>query len=88
LEDNLWRVLQVGVNDNDGVPLRIVQAGRNGCLVAEVARKVDDLHAFVLFSQAAHQVQGAVRTPVIDQYQLVWFAQGVHHGRDPLVERF
>src|SRR5579863_2716209 len=38
---HLWRVLQVGIKNDDGVPLRIIKPSRDSDLVSKVARKID-----------------------------------------------
>ena len=43
LRDQLRRVLQVGVDDHDGVAARRQHARRNGVLIPEIAAEADEL---------------------------------------------
>src|SRR5579859_2284234 len=51
LVDHLRRVLQVGVDNDDRVALGVVNAGRDGDLVAKIAGKLDDFDARVALAQ-------------------------------------
>ncbi len=70
LGDQLRRVLQVGVDHRDDVADRVLQAGGERGLVAEVARQVDDAHARVGRGHAVEQLGRAVGAAVVDEHQL------------------
>ncbi len=85
-EDQFGRVLQVGVNQDDGVTGRVVHARRNRGLMAEVASKVNHLDARILLGQRVHHLHRAVTTAIVDQHQLPRLASRVHDFGDARVE--
>ncbi len=70
LGDQLRRVLQVGVDHRDDVADRVLEAGGERGLVAEVAREVHDAHARVGRGDAVEQLGRAVGAAVVDEDQL------------------
>jgi hypothetical protein len=70
LEDDLGRVLEVGVHHHHGVARRVVEARRQRGLVAEVARELDDLHAVVAVGELAQDGRRGVRRAVVDHDEL------------------
>ena len=45
LRDNLGRILQIGVHDDDGVATSVVKSCGDGNLMAEITREIDHTHA-------------------------------------------
>ncbi len=87
--DDLRRVLQVGVDDDDGVAARVIHPGGDRNLVAEVPRKVEDDDVLrVLRVERVHQLRRLVAAAVVDEHQLPGFAQARHHIADALIEFF
>ena len=63
LADQLRRILQIGVEHRDGVAGRVLQAGGERGLVAEVARQMDHAHARVARGDRVEQLGRAVLLP-------------------------
>ena len=63
-------VLQVGVDDRHEVALGVVDAGRDGDLVAEVSAQGDDLDAGVGIGSRTQLSQGAVLGAIVDEHEL------------------
>ena len=82
--DHLGRVLQVRVDDDDRIAPGHVHAGGDGDLVAEVARKVDELQARVRLAERAQDGQGAVPAPIVDKYDFIVHGHAVQHAAQAL----
>jgi hypothetical protein len=81
------RVLEVGINDDDGIPARVIHAGGDGELVPEVAGEMQHDHMFgVLRVELIQQVRGAVVATIIHQHELPRFAQTFHYRVDATVK--
>ena len=70
LEDQLGRVLQVGVDHRDDVAGGVLQAGGERGLVAEVAGEMDHAHARVGGGELVEQLGRAVGGAVVDEHEL------------------
>ena len=68
LGNECGRVLQVGIDDDHAVAGDIVKAREHGDLLAEVARQVHIVDAFVLLPQLLQDVQRVVGTAVVDEH--------------------
>ncbi len=68
--DQLRRVLQVGVDHRHHIAGRVLQAGRERGLVAEVSREMNDSYARVGGGQAVEQRGRRVGAAVVDEHQL------------------
>jgi uncharacterized protein (DUF934 family) len=66
VRDQLRRVLQVGVDHRHHVAHSVLQASRQGGLVAEVARQVDHPHAAVARGDLIEQPRRVVAGAVVD----------------------
>ena len=87
LGDQLWRVLRVGIEDDNGVARGPRQARAQRRLMAEVARQTDALPAGVAAVQRADVFPGAVAGTVVDQDHFVRaIPTGAHGGADPKVQ--
>ena len=60
VRDQLGRVLEVGVEHRDGVAARVLEAGGERRLVAEVAREVDDAQARVARGERGRGCSGVL----------------------------
>ena len=72
--EELWRVLQVRVDDQDALAAAYVQARRQRQLVAVVARQAHADDVGVVAAQLADDRPGAIGRPVVHQHDLVVFA--------------
>jgi len=86
LGDDLRWILQIRVDKDDGLPIRIVQPGRHRDLMAEVPGEAQDTHLRSAGLQLAHQLQRVILAAVIDHDQLPRLAQSLHNGADPVIE--
>ncbi len=68
-QDDFRRILQVSINDDDGIATRIVPAGRDGNLMPKIARKDDRADMPVGFSQFADFFCGAVCGTIVHEYK-------------------
>ncbi len=71
LQQHFRGILEVPVHHDDRPALRVIEAGRNRRLVAEVAAQVDHDHAGVLLLHLVEQPGGRVAAAVVDEDQLV-----------------
>ena len=79
LDDQLGRVLQVGVDHRDHVAAGVLQSGGERRLVAKVAGQVHDAHARVGVGDPVEDLRRAVGRAVVDEHQL---ERVVGHGGD------
>ncbi len=70
VDDQLRRVLQVGVDHRDRVPAGVLQTGRDGRLVAEVARQRDELDPLVGLRELGQDLARGVLAAVVDDDEL------------------
>ena len=85
--EQLGRVLQVGIDDQDPVTPAQVEAGGQRQLVPMVARQVDCQHMRVRCGHRLHHRPGRIARSVVDQHQLIILADGIARGRaQPLVK--
>src|ERR1700720_465175 len=61
LQNHFRRILQIGVDDNHGVPGRVFQPGRYRDLVAEIPGQSDQADSGVVSLQVSQDVQGGIR---------------------------
>ena len=68
LDDDLGRVLEVGVDDDDddGIAGSALQAGGHGDLMAEIAGQGEDPHARIGALQLAQEIQRDIAAAVVD----------------------
>jgi hypothetical protein len=59
------RVLQIGIHHHDGVALREVQAGGNGCLMAKIPAETDDFNALVRQASQVDDLERSVCAAVV-----------------------
>ena len=71
LHELLRRMLQVAVDHGDTVTVRRLQAGKNGSLLAEIARKMDAAHGIAVLGLGADLRPGGVARAVVDKDQFV-----------------
>jgi dsRNA-specific ribonuclease len=72
-------VLQVAVHGEDELARGVVETGRQGRGLAEVAAQLDHQHAAVDRGNLFQQLVGAVVGAVVDQHQLKAVAHLLHH---------
>jgi hypothetical protein len=87
LRQELGRVLQVAVEQRDDLAARLLEAGRQRHLVAEVAREDEHDHARVALRPVAQELAGAVARSVVDGDDLDVGVEGGGAPRDPFRER-
>ncbi len=85
LADQLRRVLEVAVDHHHDVAARVLEAGADRRLVAEVARQGDHLDPLVGGRERAHPLARGVARAVVDEDQLE--LEGAERGDGPRVER-
>jgi hypothetical protein len=86
VRDQLGRVLEVGVDHHHGVAARVLEAGGDRGLVAEVARERDHLDPLVGRGELGEQPAGPVLGAVVGDHQLP-VPHPLQCRRDPVVER-
>jgi dolichol-phosphate mannosyltransferase len=69
LRDDFRWILQVAIDDDHCVPVCVINAGRDGALVAKIAREVQNPDSRIFFRQLKQDFQRSVFAPVIDEYQ-------------------
>ena len=84
--EQLGRVLQVGVHHHDGPPPRVVDAGRDGRLVAEIAGQVERHDPRVARCQGVEQTGRRIAAAVIDEDDLGRDAEVIDRGGDAAVQ--
>src|SRR3954454_20659900 len=77
---------EVGVNDDDGVAGRFVEARRDGGLLSEVTCETEHGEAGVFIGPGVEQVEGFVGAAVVDEEDLSIAAEGGEAGGHPLAE--
>ena len=87
LGDELGRVLQVGIDDHDGVAVGVVEARTHGSFLAEVARKVDHRHARIRIVQRAKNRHRAVLAAIVDVNDFGGCRQAIEHAGEAPVKR-
>jgi hypothetical protein len=79
--EQLGRVLEVGVDDQDPVPRAEIEAGGEGELVAVVARQVDRDQPGIARGERPHHLPAAVARAVVDEHDLIILARHAAGGR-------
>jgi len=70
--DEAWRVLQVAIDDDDGIACAMVEACAKGCLMAKVTAEIDDFIVRVTREKAFHDLAGAILGTVIYENEFVF----------------
>ena len=83
---SLRRILQIGVDQHDGIAPGVVHPGSDRDLVAEVAGEVHNLDTLILCMQLAHDLRRAVAAAVIHQNQFPRLPRTVQHLADAPVQ--
>ncbi len=86
LGEELGGILKVGVEDQNAPADRLAQPGRQGKLVAVVAREVHQNQPRVRCRQLQHARPGAVRRSVVDQDDLGVNLERLNGCRQPPVK--
>lgn len=66
------RVLSVGIERDDRVPVREFQPGGDGELLPEVSAQIDSFYPCIRFTESLYGTPSVVRTPVIHKNDLVF----------------
>src|SRR3546814_7169603 len=69
-DDQFGRVLQIDVDRHDSAAGAVIDPGGERDLLAEIARKIEDLHARILAVRLAQHGKGAVAAAVVDENHL------------------
>ena len=83
--DQLGRVLEISVEEHDGIPARDAHAARERALRAEVPGVVDDDDAFVATREVGQDLGGVVGARVVHEDDLVVDPDPLEDLREPLV---
>ena len=85
--DFLRRVLQIGVERHDHGPARLLEAGEDGIVLAEIAGQQNhagDIRTFQILG--AEQTRGLVATAVVDEDHFVRTTEPLEHRIQPFDE--
>ena len=80
LQNHFGRVLEIGINDRNGVAFGVINAGADRDLMSKVARKDHAFHARVLCAQFAPNVRRAILTAVEHKHEFAVTVKLIHHG--------
>ena len=80
LADDLGRILQVAVHDDDRLSAGMIDAGRDRGLVSEVPAEMEDDEPGVVRGQAVGELGGPVAAAVVDPDDLVDDVERVESG--------
>ena len=83
VDQQLGRILQVGVDDQDALAPANRQPGRQGELVPMVSHQPDGHDARVALGRFGHDIPCAIARAVVDQHHLARPADPVQDGADP-----
>ena len=86
LRDQLRRVLKIGVDHDHRCAARVVQAGGQCHLLAEVARQVEHGDPGITRAQLVEHGHRAIAAPVIDEQDLGALAQPIQAGGETAME--
>ena len=86
LGDDLGRILQVGVDHHHGAAAGVLDAGRDGRLVAEVAAEAQDADARVAVGGGEQDRRRLVDRAVVDEDDLVIGARRFEHGEEAMLQ--
>ena len=84
--NQLGRILQVGIDDDDRIGVGMVEAGGERELLAEIARQLQRRHARIGLAQRAHDRVGIVAAAVVDVEHFAVEIEPVEHGGKTRVE--
>jgi hypothetical protein len=87
LRDDLGRVLQIRVHDDDRVAPGMVESGGDGDLLAEIAAEGDGGQAPIGGADLAQRLQRVVLRAVVDEDDFERQADPLQHGQEPGDER-
>jgi hypothetical protein len=85
--DHLRRMLQVRIHDHHGFALCMIEPGRDGDLLAEIAAEGDGADARLGASDLLDLVQGIVPAAVIDEDHLPDRSDPAEDGEQALAQR-
>jgi hypothetical protein len=68
--DELGRVLQVGIDDNDRIPTTMIEPRSQRNFLTEIPAQIDDRDAGIKFTQRSQDRKSIVPAPIIDLYDL------------------
>src|SRR4029450_13272690 len=85
--NQLGRILQIRIDDDDGVALGVIEPRRQRDLLAEVAAEIDDRDSGIRILQAMEDIQGIVRAAVVDIEHLEIDHDRIEYGAKPLMKR-
>ena len=91
IREDLGRILEIRVHDDDAGTGGEVQAAGDRDLMAEVARQRDAFQARIEFVKTTKHLAGTVYAPVVDEDDFPRLADGIQSARealDQLIERF
>src|SRR5690606_12029924 len=81
------RILEIRVHHHDGLPFRVVDPGRDGDLVAEVATEADYPVTGFEGGELSKQAMGRVDGAVVHEHDLPGLSQGAEELAQTSVER-
>ena len=74
-------ILQVRIDDSDGITARVVQARRKGDFLAEVAAEIDNSHPSIGSRECAHHFPRCVAASIVDIEDLGVCVYGFENSR-------
>jgi hypothetical protein len=83
LGNDLRRVLQIAVDQDDALAAGVVDARRHRRLMPEIAREADDLESPILGVHLPQQLRGAVAAAVVHENDLPHLAAAINGGKQP-----
>ena len=83
----LRRVLQIAIERNDHVALRLIETGGKSGGLSEIAAQANDFQTAVGFDQIGQQVEAAIRGRVIHRNDFVRLLNRFQYRRQPVVKR-
>jgi len=87
LGNEFWRVLEVGVHDDDELARGHSEPGKHGRFLAEVARETKSAHMRVRSSELTCDPAGSVATSVVDEDEFPRVDMSVQLIADACVEQ-
>lgn len=86
VRDHFGRVLKIAVDKDDAIAARVVDAGGDGGLVAEVSGEIENFDAWIFSVNLPKHFERAVAAAVVDANQFPRIADGIQGGGHPLAK--
>ncbi len=80
----LWRVLQINIDRDDGVARGKIQSRGQRSLLAKISRQINYFNSWKLFLLFKKKRQGSINAAIINEYDFSVAGQGVKYRNHPL----